>query len=220
MKDKIKYLSARKYCSIILFISLLLITISNALFLPFILNAVLQNTPINGNEYVVGIVMILVGISLFVYSIYNFEKEVNKERLILKLILVGLITIMLNLILSIIIGFVAKEIYKACDSIENTKTIIDLMSNLIHIPLNALIILILSNVVIMNKIFKGLKLKNYLFIVVISIISWSISFLFSMLDKNFVLLLIHAIVTSFVAGLVLIISFSYTKSANIMTEDK
>ena len=143
----------------ILAASLLVMGIANAFFLPYVFTAMINNTGVAWYEYLIGSVLFCIAVAGLVWAITilcyrsgNKGKGVGDAVKYFGGILLTLLVIfVISTIYSFIIGQLGVTWYYLLKDIVGAKIAIDITARAFSVPLNALILCILGNVLMKKR---------------------------------------------------------------------
>lgn len=146
----------------ILTASLLMMSVANTFFLPYVLNALIENTGVSWYEYTIGSVLFCLAAAGFVWAVNLLclnnkknKKAVDVVRYFGGILLTVLVFAIVNAIYSFFMGNIAVTWYYILKDIVAAKLAVDITARVINIPLAALMLCILGNVLTENKpVFK------------------------------------------------------------------
>jgi len=185
-----------------MFVITILISIIDIIFLPSIIsNKVVQ---MDMNKIIIGAFMLIIVIISVGIIAVKANREEKKIKLIFKLLVIITIGVLANISFYLAMKYISISIYERIDgTITTAKIVIESITSILTVPINAYILSIVSNVIRNDKpIYKAQKYLYFLLMVLLLGIS---KFFFSMMTVNLVTTVAECIVNALVMALIFII---------------
>lgn len=150
LKSFSKFVGSNKKGVIILLISLIIMSIANTFFLPYIITSLINGTNMTGYEFYAGVILTLVAICGIVWALFSLSykgKSSKKTALFIAyLIIFAVVATVLSVAFAYAIGLVGTAWYYIFKNIIAAKFAIDLTSRILNIPFMTFLFCVLGNI--------------------------------------------------------------------------
>lgn len=200
--------------------------------LPYLINSIMRNTPVNIYELLITIALLLCGIGLLIKGLYCANDEIVKQKRFIKylgnLLLFAVIVFVILIVLGLLQGLISQCLYLSTDlEYKMLKSIIELITVMIYICIQPLIFWCLAGVVYEKVLIIGVKRafntlkKGYwkliLLIIITTLIRYFVSFLGYLLLGLIFQLIVSVIVN---VGTIVLALYWYRKPRKVEIYDE
>ena len=191
-----------------LIISVVCLSIGSIFFLPYTVNALLQNVPAKWHEYLFSILLSglgLTGMILFLFQIRS-EKTGNGS-FFGKILLWGAISLVSILLISLIMGVIAEILYSTIEtSFDNIKFAVSAITKILFVFAAPIVLWGFSNIIYNNDFKQVLKhLKSGYLKILMMVIGANVLTVIASIAGNSLLGLILQCLISIVTGVFVIV---------------
>lgn len=196
MKGVLLELKSSKAVVLALFLFSTCVQISAVFFLPFFFQSIEADSKLTFSQVIFSVILPIAVLLVALYLIIK-KSEHKKHEIVVRLLILLIAAAAVSFAYSVLCEHITGVFLQNTGiSILKIRIFSDIFTSLGQVPLTVLWLCFICNVLIKNRIFKGLGLKRYAFALILFISLWGVNLIFKVIDASIPALIIQCTINT------------------------